>query len=220
MHRSIVLLLVLMIVALPASGCLRCGAYYQAMEKIGLEKRDLLVKRVESARDAQQEAQQQFRDALQEFQSLVGYKGGELEARYEKLRSEFESSQKRAAQVHEKIANVKDVSERLFGEWRAELGKYQDAELRRESERELNETRQKYDQLLAVMERAASRMNPVLSKLQDQVLFLKHHLNAKALGSLKGTAETLQADVTKLIDEMQTSIGEASKFIDEMKAAP
>ena len=201
-------------------GCMRCGAYYDAMEKLGYEKRDLLVKRVDSAREAQQEAQQQFRDTLQEFQTLVGYKGGELESKYEKLRSEYEDASSRAEAVRTRIANVRDVANRLFQEWSTEIGQFTSNDLRVESQRELDLTRRRYQEVLTVMERASKRMDPVLAKLNDQVLFLKHNLNARALGSLKSTAEALQVEVGKLVTDMEASIAEASKFIDEMGKQP
>lgn len=201
-------------------GCMRCGAYYDAMEKLGYEKRDLLVKRVDSAREAQQEAQQQFRDTLQEFQTLVGYKGGELESKYEKLRGEYEDASSRAEAVRTRIANVRDVANRLFQEWSTEIGQFTSNDLRVESQRELDLTRRRYQEVLTVMERASKRMDPVLAKLNDQVLFLKHNLNARALGSLKSTAEALQVEVGKLVTDMEASIAEASKFIDEMGKQP
>lgn len=211
-----------LVAALLASspGCMRCGAYYDAMEKLGYEKRDLLVKRVDSAREAQQEAQQQFRDTLQEFQTLVGYKGGELESKYEKLRGEYEDASSRAEAVRTRIANVRDVANRLFAEWSTEIGQFTSNDLRVESQRELDLTRRRYQEVLTVMERASKRMDPVLAKLNDQVLFLKHNLNARALGSLKSTAEALQVEVGKLVTDMEASIAEASKFIDEMGKQP
>ncbi|MEO1087072.1 MAG: DUF2959 family protein, partial [Acidobacteriota bacterium] len=59
--------------------------YYSYLENVGYEKRDLLVKRVDRARDAQEDAQEEFEDALEQFQALVGHDGGELEAVYNKL---------------------------------------------------------------------------------------------------------------------------------------
>ncbi|MFN7966995.1 MAG: DUF2959 domain-containing protein [Acidobacteriota bacterium] len=215
------LVLALLVGALLTSpGCMRCGAYYDAMEKLGWEKRDLLVKRVSSAREAQQDAQQQFRDTLQEFQTLIGYKGGELEAKYEKLRGEYEDASQRAEAVRTRIANVRDVANRLFEEWSTEIGQFTSNDLRAESQRELDLTKRRYQEVLAVMERASKRMDPVLAKLNDQVLFLKHNLNARALGSLKTTAEALQVEVGKLVTDMEASIAEASKFIDEMGKQP
>jgi ElaB/YqjD/DUF883 family membrane-anchored ribosome-binding protein len=190
--------------------------YYNALEKVGLERREILVQRVDSAREAQKKAQEQFRDALEEFQALVGYKGGAVEAKYEKLRGEYDDAKKRADTVNEKIQAVRNVATSLFREWESEIGQYTDPSLARASRRELSETRRRYEQLVGIMEKAASKMDPVLGKLHDQVLFLKHNLNAKVLGSLKGTADALQTDVTQLIVDMQASIQEADAFIKEM----
>ena len=66
------------------------------------------------------------------------------------------------------------------------------------------------------MKKASASMDPVLEKLRDQVLFLKHNLNAQALGSLDQQADLLQTDVTRLIEDMQASISEADRFIAEM----
>jgi len=221
MRRFIVVAAVL--VMLPVAGCRQAKEaareqYYTALEKVGLEKREVLVKRVDNAREAQQKAEKQFRDALEEFKALVDYRGGELESRYEKLRGEYEDAKQRADTVHDKIRAVKNVATALFKEWETEIGKYTNAEMKRVSQRELAETRTRYEQLVVVMERAASRMDPVLAKLQDQVLFLKHNLNARALGSLSGTARSLELEVSGLIQQMQGSIAEAESYIKEMQA--
>jgi hypothetical protein len=50
-------------------GCSK--AYYGAMEKVGIHKRDILVDRVEGARDAQSEAQEQFKSALEQFGTVI-----------------------------------------------------------------------------------------------------------------------------------------------------
>ena len=196
-------------------GC--SSAYYAALEQVGIPKREVLVDRVEAARDAQQDAQAQFKDALEQFKALVGYDGGKLEAMYESLRATSDASTVKAREVRDRIAAVKDVAEALFKEWEGELQQYSDAGLRRKSERQLNETRARYGRVVAAMDRAAARMDPVLAVLHDQVLFLKHNLNARALGSLEDTAASLQADVNKLVADMQTAIAEANRFIGELQ---
>ena len=205
-----------------ATGLLLVGcssAYYAALEQVGIPKREVLVDRVEAARDAQQDAQTQFKDALEQFKALVGYDGGKLEAMYESLRATSEASTAKAREVRDRIAAVKDVAEALFKEWEGELQQYSDADLRRKSQRQLNDTRGKYNRLVAAMDKAADRMDPVLAVLHDQVLFLKHNLNAAALGSLEGTSASLQKDVDTLIADMQAAIAEANRFIGELTAA-
>jgi hypothetical protein len=201
-----------------AFGCYDKGnaVYLKALEKVGMEKRDVLVKRVKHTKEAQEEAQEQFRDALEEFQAMANYDGGELEKQYEKLRSEYEDSADKAEEVHRRISGITKVSDKLFDEWQSELDEYQDANLRRASEQQLADTRRRSAELIATMEKAAATMDPVLQQLEERVLFLKHNLNAQALGSLQQSSDALQADVTTLISEMQKSIAEADRFIAEM----
>jgi len=189
------------------------GVYYSALEKVGIEKREILVDRVESARDAQGEAQEQFKDALEQFKALVGYNGGDLESMYNTLSGEYEDSQTQAQAVRDRVAAVKDVAGALFREWEDELGQYSDPSLKRQSQRQLNDTRARFNDLAVTMDRAAASMDPVLTTLHDQVLFLKHNLNARALGSLSGTADELQTDVSRLVKQMQAAIAEANRFI-------
>jgi len=196
------------------------SVYYSALEKVGLEKREILVDRVESARDAQGEAQEQFEDALERFKALVGYDGGDLEKRYETLSGEYGDSRKQAEAVRERIAGVKDVAAALFREWERELEEYSDPSLKRRSRSRLDDTRARYDQLVRAMDRAAASMDPVLAMLRDQTLFLKHNLNARALGSLSGTADQLQADVARLVKQMQAAIAEANRFLATIRPEP
>ena len=217
------LLLFLLLAALVGTGA-ACksaydAAYFRTLEAFGQEKREILVNRVDDARDSQEEAKEQFASALDEFSALVGFDGGDLEALYDRLEAAYERSDKRAEAVRDRIDEVERVAEALFDEWEAELDEYQDASLRRASERQLRQTRRRYDDLVAAMHRAAETMPPVLRAFNDQVLFLKHNLNARAIASLEGTVATLEDDVAELIAEMEASIDEASRFIDEMQGA-
>lgn len=192
------------------------SAKYSLMETFGYQKRDLLVSRVETARDTQEEAKQQFRSSLDKFMSVVGTPPSELQATYESLNSELERSQSRAKAVRGRIASVEDVGEALFKEWESELEQYKTPSLRNQSESQLRQTRQHYDQLISAMKNAESKMQPVLDRFGDQVLFLKHNLNAQAIASLKGTSAELQNEIQLLIADMEKSIAQANAFIEQM----
>ncbi len=193
--------------------------YYQTMEKFGYEKRDLLVERVDEAREAQNEAKEQFQSALDQFIAVTNFNGGELQEKYEKLKEEFEDSEEKAKAVQTRIAKVEQVADDLFDEWRNELAQYSNDSLRSKSERQLKDTRRRYDKLLGAMKRAESKIDPVLSAFRDQVLFLKHNLNARAIDSLRSDLDTVESDITALIEEMNASIAEADNFIRSMKGA-
>jgi hypothetical protein len=190
--------------------------YYDAMEKMGYHKRDLMVSDVEKARDAQQEAKEQFKSALERFTTVLTIKGGELQEKYETLNGEYERSEAKAQAVRDRIASVEDVSQALFAEWEAELKEYSSASLRKSSQAKLTQTQAQYAQLIKAMKRAESKMPPVLAKFKDQVLFLKHNLNAQAIASLKSELGSVESNIKILIKEMETSIKQADTFISSM----
>jgi hypothetical protein len=188
------------------------------MEKMGIPKREILVDRVGEARKSQEEAKEQFSSALEKFIAITHYEGGELQAKYEQLNSELTRSETRAKDVRDRIAAVADVSQALFSEWKSELNQYTDASLRSKSQQQFELTHRRYDDLMRSMHNAAAHMEPILSKFRDQVLFLKHNLNARAIVGLTNTAQGLQDDVSRLIADMEKSIREADDFIKSMKS--
>jgi hypothetical protein len=187
--------------------------YLGAMEKMGYAKRDILSSRVKAARDAQEDAKQEIQSALEEFGKVVNFSGGDLEATYKKLNGELESSEERAETVRERISDVESVGDALFKEWNKELDQYSSKELRRKSEAKYTQTKARYNEMLAAMKKAEQRIDPVLKPLRDQVLYLKHNLNATALSSLKGEVVKIDAQVNQLVKDMNRSIAEADKFI-------
>lgn len=187
--------------------------YYATMEKFGYQKRDLLVERVQAARESQTEAKQQIQTTFEAFQSLTGFQGGELEGQYKKFKSMHESCSARATAVKDRIAGVEKVSTDMFREWGQEIEQIQNPNLRAQSEKMKGDTERRYQGLVTTMKAAEQRMAPVLSAFNDQVLFLKHNLNAAAISSLQSEATKIQSDVAGLIADMQKSIEEADQFL-------
>lgn len=188
-------------------------AYYSAMERFGIEKRDILVSRVEDAQQAQVDGQEQFVNALEQFRSVIAFEGGELESVYNRLNSEFERSEAAATRIRDRIQAVERVADDLFDEWEDELRLYNDQNLRRESERQLEATRDRYARLIDAMNRAEQTLDPVLDNLRDNVLYLRHNLNARAVASIRGELDVINTDVDRLIAAMQEAIAESERFI-------
>ncbi|MDO7653746.1 MAG: DUF2959 domain-containing protein [Porticoccus sp.] len=207
------IILVALILAL--AGCET--AYYNAWEKVGIHKRDLLVDRIEDTQDAQEETQEQFKDALEQYRAVVNFDGGDLENLYNTLNAEYEDSNAAAMAIADNIDRVEDVAADLFKEWENELAQIKNSNLRKDSASKLHDTRFKYQQMVNSMRKAEKTVHPVLSTLKDQVLYLKHNLNARAISALKGELNTMNSDVNKLIVNMQKSIDEANLFIDRIK---
>lgn len=194
------------------------SAYYAAWEKVGVEKRDILVDRVEDAKDSQEEAQQQFSSALDEFSQLINFNGGELQDVYEQLKDQFEASKESASTLSSRIDKVESVAEALFDEWEDELQKYTNVKLKRDSQLQLKETQRRYTSLVRTMRKAESTMDPILSSLRDNVLYLKHNLNANAVGALQGEFNGIKKEINQLIIEMNKAISESNSFISSLKS--
>ncbi len=190
--------------------------YYGAMEKVGYEKREILVDRVDSARESQQDAKKQFESALEQFVAVTNYSGGELDKQYKSLKSAYEDSKSRAQEVHERIGSVEHVARALFNEWQAEIAQYSSKDLKHTSEQQLQNTKYSYKTLITSMKRAEKKIEPVLTAFHDRVLFLKHNLNASAITSLKTQKKSVEADIKSLIADMNKSISEADSFIRKM----
>lgn len=193
------------------SGCR--STYYSAMEHIGIHKRDLLRDNVQEARVDQKEASEQFKDALTRLKEVYSYQGGSLEDSYNKLKDEYDKCSKKAQAVSSRIDKVEQIADDLFAEWKGEIKTISSSSLRDKDEAKLKETKRKFDNLRDTMRKAEKRMKPVLTELNDQVLYLKHNLNAQAIGSLKGETEDIEKEVKKLIQDMNASITEADSFI-------
>ena len=206
----------LTLVILLAAGYFFTGNVSSGIDWMWKEPRDLLVDRVEAARDSQHDAAEQFQDALTEFKAVVGVQETDLERQYEKLNAAHKRSQAAADDINKRVDRVVSASNRLLDEWRAELDDYNDPTLRRMAETQFDQTREHATRLIASMRQTEARMQPVLALFQDQVLYLKHNLNFSAIAALEGEASTIESNVDVLIADMNRSIAEADAFIAAM----
>lgn len=206
--------------ALPLVLFLLCGcrsAYYSTMEKFGVYKRDLLKKSVVAARDDEKAAGQQFTNALTRLKELYGFEGGDLEKTYNALNREYERSVERADAVHKRIKEMETVAADLFTEWEKEIQQISSADLRASDREKLRDTRGRYEELHTSLKRAEQSMDPVLTRFHDQVLYLKHNLNAAAIASLKGETLNIQTEISRLLQDMNAAISQADSFISTLQ---
>lgn len=217
MHRRLRAIPVVLSLLFSLAAC--DTAYYGAMEKVGVHKRDILRDRVEEAMSSQEEAKTEFKSALEQFEAVVGLPASGLKDAYDDLQAAYDDAQARAKDVSDRIASVEDVSGDLFTEWRQEIDLISNAKLKAGSRRQLQASETAYRGFIASMRRAESRMTPVLTAFRDQVLYLKHNLNAQAIASLKGELAGIEGDVGRLIKDMEESIRQSQAFLKELPAA-
>lgn len=187
--------------------------YYAVWEKLGKEKRHLLKDQVEKATSEQREASEQFKDVLSRIKEMYGFSGGELEEFYDRLKDEYASCEDRSEVVKQRIRDVEKIGGDLFAEWEREVGEIANAKLQAKSRRSLQDTRRRFERLRTAMKKAESKLDPVLKDLKDYVLYLKHNLNARAVGALRQEVGEIEADVGTLLSDIGKSIQEAETFL-------
>ncbi|NGZ91424.1 DUF2959 domain-containing protein [Vibrio aestuarianus subsp. cardii] len=192
-------LLAVLVSIFTLTGCQ--SAYYSAMEQVGYHKRDIMVDRVEDAKTSQQDAQQEFTSALEALSVLTNFNGGELEEVYNQINDKYQDSEQAAQEVSNRIAAIEDVSDALFDEWQSELELYTSSKLKRASQQKLKKTKASYQTMLSAMKRAEQKMTPVLNTLRDNTLYLKHNLNASAIGSMQGEFISLEQDIPNQLED-------------------
>lgn len=207
--------IILSIMLIGLTGC--STMYYGAMEKVGIHKRDIMVDRIKAARDTQNDAKEQFQTALEQFKRVVNFQGGDLEKEYSRLNKTLQKTEAGAEKVRDRIQAVEAVSEALFEEWRQEIDQYTSDSLKNASQRKYDLTHKKYTELITAMKKAEARLEPALLPLRDQVLFIKHNLNAKAIAGLSDEIVGIQTNVDQLVNEMDKAVAQADAFIRSLK---
>ncbi|MBZ6377307.1 hypothetical protein B5C34_05585 [Pacificimonas flava] len=187
--------------------------YYRALEVVGIEKRDLLVDRIQDTRSSQEQAQEAFRSAMTVYRETADADLANLEGAYDRFNGAYDQAKDKVRAVESDIDAVKRVADDLFAEWQQELDLYQDAQLRAASQARLDETRRQFAELERTLDETEQRMDPVLFALRDRVLYLKHNLNAAALAQMKGEAARIEGDVDAVVADLDRAIREANAFI-------
>ncbi len=189
-------------------------AYYKGRESLlGHHKRDIVVVHVDEACEALEDSRDQFEDALDKFKTILTLPELSLEYRYQQLKRQYDFCKLKTDEVHYRIRAIEEVSEALFAEWEQELELYSNRSLRSRSRQQMDKSRRQYNKLIKAMKKAESRIYPVLNAFHDQVLFLKHNLNAQAIAALQQEFAEISIDIVKLIAIMEKTINEASQFV-------
>lgn len=198
-------------------------AIYSARESIGEHKRDIVVTHIEQACVGLRETRDEFEDALQRFKNLVCVNETTLDHKYNLLNRQYQFCCAKSDAVSNRIRAIEQVSEALFKEWESELNEYTNRNLRAHSKQQLKAARQNYARLIRSMQKAEAKIQPVLAAFKDQVLYLKHNLNAQAIAALRHEFIEIGIDISQLINAMEQTIAEASQFVavlTDQKALP
>lgn len=198
-------------------GLVGCSSVnYAVKEKFGIHKRDILKSSIEDAKSEQTKASDQFQSALDSLMDIYQIDGGELESKYDQFSKQYERSKSRAGALKDRIKRVDKVASDLFVEWANEIQEIGSSSLRGKSQSKLQKTKTRFQDLMVAFRSSENKMDQVIGQLKDQVLFLKHNLNASAISGLESEVNDVQNEIIELIKQIHVSIDEAESFINTL----
>jgi hypothetical protein len=209
-----IILTTIAVSALGSFGC-RSSTYYEAMDTVGYEKREMLVDRVEEARDTQIEAKQQLQTALYTLRRFESIPAGELTQLRDDLDGEVDKTEGQLNELQGDIQSVESIAQEVFDDWEAELQKYDSDELRRKSAQELEETKRNYGALISELRSTHEKLATVIAPLKDQVLFIEHAINAGETPPKSDKLDDVRQQISTLIEELEGSIDRTQRFIEQ-----
>lgn len=204
------IILTFLIGALLTSGC--STVYYTVWEKLGKEKRDLLLSKLSATREAQGELKEALESTAERIQKEYPFDVGNTGKAYDMLSADYETVNKRFENVKKQNSQVNTIAVDLFSEWEKEARGMSDPSLRKQSLQHLRESKESFSELSKHTKRSIDRVTPLLKKLDDHRLFRKHLLNAKATRSLEKSLRGLDPEIDSLKKDIEESIRSVREF--------
>jgi hypothetical protein len=190
--------------------------YFTTMEKLGVEKREILLDRLEEAHDKLQIAQVRFDGSLSAFREIVGGEEGNLQQNYDRYSDSYDKSEDAAADFYDTVASVQVVAGLMFDEWKRDSGEILDNNLRRASRENYTKATARYERTLRAFRRVEARMDPVLTTFRDHVLYLKLNLHPQALSTLRDNEKDVVDDLQELGQLIKNALKEGAELIEAM----
>lgn len=199
---------------LAVAGCANLEAtFFQPKDSLALV--DDLSDRIEEVHVASEVAKERMTAAVETLRSIVSpdFRGDGLSAHAELTRA-IEQSEEQAEVFRERVADMKDTAKELFDRWASDLEGFTNAEMRQHSQRRLEETRTRYQAIVAAVDPAQWSYDAVNRSLGDHALFLGHDFNRAAVASLRPGVDSLVAQGGELESRLVLGMTAAKEYLD------
>ena len=191
-------------------------SYYKTKGWFGAEKRELFVDSVEGVRNSLQDNIDVFKKATAGINVVINVKKEKMEEQHEHLKNDYENCESEAGDIRSRIDTMEAISGDFFDQWMEEMELYNNESFRNASRTKYNKVRKRYTKLVQNLREVEVKLEPALNGFRDQVLFLKHNINAQSVASLEDELVTVEAEIDALIRELQGAIKESTAFISSM----
>jgi len=199
--RSLATLAVLGAVAIAPS----CAS---AHKPEGLRRSETLAADIEDYTSSLESFKAELRETLTAYDRVVESPSGDYLTPYVRFRQGIETLTRHQEDFPDRVARIEKSARAFFVVWDGDLQRFSDGSMRERSADRLEETRKRYETLVATHAKVAATTEGLLTAMRDHALFWANDLNADSTRALERDATKLQQvseQVVSAIDELLAS---------------
>ncbi|MHC5063583.1 MAG: DUF2959 family protein [Planctomycetota bacterium] len=189
-------------------------------QKVGLSKVDDLVTGIERVHVDAEVSKERINIALETLHTLVApdFVGDAVTVYSDMLRA-IERSDAQLRELRSSVTAMKVSAGPVFAQWTEDLDQFNGEAMRRRSQSRLEETRQRYKDIVNSVEPALEGYTRFNAAMRDHALFLGHDFNPTAISEIEGDIRTL-TNLSSDINEDLDNCLEAARVYVELAALP
>lgn len=175
----------------------------------GLEAVDELLGHVEQVQVDSAVSKERAQGALEALRTLIGpeFKGNAMQG-HAALVAAIEESETQAEALQGAVRPLRKTGESVFARWSEDLESFGNIAMRQRSQERLEETRRRYDAVLAAAVSAQLAYDAFNGDLGDHALFLENDFNASAVQVVAAEFDGLKSrgkELGKRLDALVTA---------------
>ena len=184
-------------------------------QKGGLERVDELLSYVEGVQVEATVSKERSQAALESLRRLVApeFKGDPATG-HKELVLAVEQTSDQADALKASVRPLRKTGEKVFARWTEDLESFGNLAMRQRSQERLEETRRRYDAILAAAVAAQLAYDSFNGDLNDHALFLEHDFNATSVALMAQELDGLRTRHKELLKRLDASAAACQAYVE------
>jgi hypothetical protein len=191
----------------------------QRSDTAGMKETQNFVKAGEKASQSIADAKTQIQNTLGAYNSLVTQPSDDMKGDYKKLLNAVKDMDEKLGDARAEVDRMEKVGTTYFAGRTVSIKSIQDADLRDQAQKRLDENQAAYSDVLASFREAGNSLEPMRKDLSDQINYLGSDLTPGATASLRPQAERLNQRGVEVFAKTDRALGTANAYFASMRPA-
>ena len=202
--------MLMLICALPAA---------QRTDTEGIKETENFVKAGGKTSKSIADAKAEIQNTLNAYNALVTQPSKDMKGDYKKLLKTVKNMSEKVASARQEVTSMQTVGSTYFTGRAGALKNIQDAGLRDQAQKRLDQNQKSYSGVLTSFQDAGQTLEPLRKDLADQITYLGSDLTPGGTASLKPQAEKLNQRGTDVFAKIDHALDTANAYFNSMRPA-